>query len=157
MALKINRKVALGLEDKHQGRFVRIGSLELDPNTVQPVYIKGVEFPLLLTRQVFKNKDGSSGVLYLVSSDINLTYDQILTIYQKRWEVELFHKSVKSNAALAKSPTRTVRTQSNHFFASIYAFFLEQLKLEHKLSHFTLRAKLYIYTLKSSFAELQKP
>ncbi|MBT9162062.1 MAG: hypothetical protein DDT27_00606 [Dehalococcoidia bacterium] len=104
-----------------------------------------------------KNKDGSSGVLYLVSSDTNLTYDQVITIYQKRWEVEIFHKSVKSNAALAKSPTRTVRTQTNHFFASIYAFFkLEQLKLKHKLNHFALRAKLYIHALKSSFAELQK-
>ncbi|MBT9140766.1 MAG: hypothetical protein DDT30_01345 [Dehalococcoidia bacterium] len=157
MALKTNRKVALSLEDKHQGRFVRVDSLELELNTAQSVYIKGVEFPLVLTRQVFKNKDGSNGVLYLVSSDTNLTYDQVTTIYQKRWEVELFHKSVKSNASLAKSPTRTVRTQSNHFFASIYAFFkLEQLKLKHKLNHFALRTKLYMEALKSSFTELQK-
>jgi len=157
MALKTNRNVALSLEDKHRGRFVRVDSLESEPNTVQSVYIQGVDFPLVLTRQVFKNKDGSSGILYLVSSDTNLTYDQVTMIYQKRWEVELFHKSVKSNAALAKSPTRTVRTQSNHFFASIYAFFkLEQLKLKHKLNHFALRTKLYIQALKSSFTELQK-
>jgi len=157
MALKTNRRVALSLEDKYRGRFVRIDSLEPEPNTVQSVYIKGVDFPLVLTRQVFKNKDGSSGILYLVSSDTNLTYDQVITIYKKRWEVELFHKSVKSNAALAKSPTRTVRTQSNHFFASIYAFFkLEQLKLKHKLNHFALRTKLYMEALKSSFTELQK-
>jgi hypothetical protein len=157
MALKTNRKVALSLEDKHQGRFVRVDSLELELNTAQSVYIKGVEFPLILTSQVFKNKDGSNGVLYLVSSDINLTYDQVIMIYQKRWNVELFHKSVKSNAALAKSPTRIVRTQSNHFFASIYAFFkLEQLKLKHGLNHFALRTKLYMEALKSSFTELQK-
>ncbi len=157
MALKTNRRVALSLEDKYRGRFVRIDSLELEPNTVQSVYIKGVDFPLVLTRQVFKNKDGSSGILYLVSSDPNLTYDQVVTIYKKRWEVELFHKSVKSNAALAKSPTRAVRTQSNHFFASIYAFFkLEQLKLKYKLNHFALRTKLYMEALKSSFTELQK-
>ena len=119
MALKTNRNVALSLEDKYRGRFVRIDSLEPEPNTVQSVYIKRVDFPLVLTGQVFKNKDGRSGILYLVSSDTNLTYDQVTTIYQKRWEVELFHKSVKSNAAPAKSPTGTVRTQSNHFFASI--------------------------------------
>ena len=65
--------------------------------------------------------------------------------------------SIKSNIALAKSPTRTVRTQSNHFFASIYAFFkLEKLKLKHNLNHFALVYKLYYRALKASFAELQR-
>jgi hypothetical protein len=91
-----------------------------------------------------------------VCSDINLNYDQITTIFQKRWKVEVFHKSIKSNTALAKSPTKTVRTQSNHFFASIYAFFkLEKLKVKHKLNHFALRSKLYIKALQASFAQLQ--
>ena len=31
-------------------------------------------------------------------------------IYQKRWKVETFHKTLKGNAALAKSPTKTVRS-----------------------------------------------
>jgi hypothetical protein len=58
---------------------------------------------------------------------------------------------------LAHSPTRTIRTQSNHFFASIYAFFkLEQLKLKHQLNHFALRSKLYIKALQASFAELHR-
>jgi len=39
--------------------------------------------------------------------------------YKKRWKVEVFHKSLKSNASLAKSPTRTLRTQSNHVFMAI--------------------------------------
>lgn len=33
-------------------------------------------------------------------------------------KVEEYHKSLKSNASLAKSPTKTIRTQSNHCFAS---------------------------------------
>ena len=66
------------------------------------VYLKGVEFPLLLTKQVFINKDGSTGTLYLVASDTSLTYFQITTIYQKRWNVEVFHKSLKQNTALEK-------------------------------------------------------
>ena len=70
---------------------------------------------------------------------------------------EVFHKSVKSKTGLARSPTHTVRTQSNHFFASIYAFFkLELLKTKHQLNHFALKSKLYIKALQASFAELQR-
>ncbi len=132
-------------------------ALPLEENTVLQVHIKGVPFPVVLARQVFTNKDGSTGVLYLASSDLLLDYGRITAIYQKRWNVEVFHKSIKSNTGLARSPTHTVRTQSNHFFASIYAFFkLELLKLKHQLNHFALRSKLYIKALQASFAELQR-
>jgi len=157
LALKSNRTVALTPEGKRQGCFVRVDALPLEENTVLQVHIKGVPFPVLLTRQVFTNKDGSTGVLYLASSDLLLDYGRLTTLYQKRWNVEVFHKSVKSNAGLARSPTHTVRTQSNHFFASIYAFFkLELLKLKHQANHFALRSKLYIKALQASFAELQR-
>jgi hypothetical protein len=157
MALKSNRAVALSLEGKRQGRFVRVDALPLEEGTVLQVYIKGLPFPVVLARQVFTNKDGSIGVLYLASSDLLLDYGRITAIYQKRWNVEVFHKSVKSNTGLARSPTHTVRTQSNHFFASIYAFFkLELLKIKHQLNHFALKSKLYIKALQASFAELQR-
>lgn len=157
MAVKENRTVALSLEDKLKGNFVRIDSLQLEPNTTLLVYLKGVDFAVLLLKQVFTNKDGSEGVMYLVCSETSLSYHEITTIYQKRWKVEEFHKSIKSNTALGKSPTRTVRTQSNHFFASIYAFFkLEEIKIKHNLNHFAIKIKLYISALKASFEELQK-
>jgi hypothetical protein len=157
MALKSNRTVALSLEDKRQGRFVRVDTLPLGEGTVSQVYIKGLSFPVVLARQVFTNKDGSTGVLYLASSDLLLDYGRITAIYQKRWNVEVFHKSIKSNTGLARSPTHTVRTQSNHFFASIYAFFkLELLKTKHQINHFALKSKLYIKALQASFAELQR-
>ncbi len=81
MAMKSNRKVALSLEDKHQGRFVRIDSLNLEPNTTEQVYLKGLYFPVLLIKQIFTNKDERCGILYLVCSDIELTYDKITTLY----------------------------------------------------------------------------
>jgi len=128
-----------------------------EPDSTQAVYLKGLDFPVILTKQVFKNKDDSEGTLYLVCSDIELTYDQITTIYQKRWNVEVFHKSIKCNTSIAKSPTRTKRTQSNHIFASIYAAFkLELIKLKHHTNHFALKSKLYLKALQASFAELQK-
>jgi len=157
MPLKSNRTVALSLEDKRQGRFVRVDALPLEEYTVLQVYIKGLSFPVVLVKQVFTNKDGSIGVLYLATSDLLLDYDRITTIYKKRWNVEVFHKSIKTNTGLARSPTHTVRTQSNHFFASIYAFFkLELLKVKHQLNHFALRSKLYVKALQASFAELQR-
>ena len=65
--------------------------------------------------------------------------------YKKRWQVEVFHKFLKSNANLAKSPTRTLRTQSNHVFMAIYATFkLECLGIANKLNPFSLCRKLLI-------------
>jgi IS4 transposase len=68
-----------------------------------------------LSRQVFTDKDGSTGMLYLACSDLDRDPAAIEAIYQKRWKVEVFHKTLKSNAALAKSPTQRVRTQGNPF------------------------------------------
>ncbi len=79
--------------------------------------------------KLFKNGDGVVGTLYLASSDLTLLYEQISTIYQKRWKVEEFHKSIKSNTAFPKSPTKRVLTQQSHFIASILAYVkMERLK-----------------------------
>jgi hypothetical protein len=155
-ALKNNRLVALSEADKKQGRFVRIDTLELADKQAVRGWLKGYAHEVLLVQQVFTNKDGSTGVLNLVSSDLTCDGDTVTTIYQKRWQVEVFHKSLKSNAALAKSPTRRVTTQNNHVFMAIYAVFkLECLKLKHKANHFALRAKLFIKATRQAYEELQ--
>ncbi len=157
MPMKTNRKIALSLDDKKQGRYVRVDKLELEPDTVTTIYLEGVDFPLLLVKQVFTNGDGSVGILYLVTSDLKLTYDEITTIYQRRWNVETYHKSLKQNASLSKSPTKTVITQTNHVFASMCAFIkLEMLKVSTKTNHFALKAKLYLNALQSAFQELNE-
>jgi hypothetical protein len=157
MPIKANRKVALSLEGKERGEYEQVGSLGLEPGTVLKVYVEQVKFPLVLVKQVFKNEeDGSEGVLYLVSSDLTLDYDGLTTIYKRRWKVEEYHKSLKSNASLAKSPTKTIRTQSNHVFASIYAFVkLERLKVATSMNHFALRSRMYLKAVQAAFAELQ--
>ena len=156
VALKSNRTLALSLEDKKEGRFVRIDQLPWTGQEPTQAWLKGLDFPVLLSRQVFTNKDGSTGILYLACSDLDCDQTAIETIYQKRWKVEVFHKTLKSNAALAKSPTQRVRTQGNHVFLSIYAAFrLECLSIKHKLNHFALRAKLYLKAVRLTFDELQ--
>ena len=156
-ALKDNRLVALTETDKNEGRFVRISQLELIDQQAVRGWMKGFPQEVLFVRRVFTNKDGSIGLLNLVCSDLACDGGQASTLYEKRWKVEEFHKSLKSNAGLAKSPTRTVTTQNNHIFMTIYAVFkLECLKIKHKTNHFAMRAKLFIKANQIAYAELQK-
>ena len=157
MPLKTNRKVALSLADKQQGRYVRVDTLELETNVLTTIYLEGVDFPMLLVKQVFVNEDGSTGILYLVTSDTTLSYDATTTLYQRRWNVEPYHKSLKQNASLEKSPTQTVTSQTNHFFAALCAFIkLEMLKGTTKLNHFALKTKLYVNALQEAFSTLRE-
>jgi hypothetical protein len=63
--------------------------------------MKGFQHEVLFVRRVFTNKDGSIGLLNRVCSDLACDGGQVATICQKRWKVEEFHKSLKSNAGLA--------------------------------------------------------
>ena len=120
------------------------------------VWLEDVDFPLLLLKQIFTNKDGSVGSVYLVTSETTLSAAQITTLYQKRWKVEEYHKSLKSNLGFAKSPTKTVRTQSNHIFACLAAFVkMERLRMSTNLNHFAMKAQLYKAALASAFQQLQ--
>ncbi|HEY8396211.1 MAG TPA: hypothetical protein VIK96_05480, partial [Bacilli bacterium] len=82
--LKFNRYVALSREDKRAGRWQKVEMLLIEENDVREIYLEGSEFPVLLTKQVFTNEDGSTGVLYLISSDMTVSSDRIKTIYQRR-------------------------------------------------------------------------
>jgi len=155
LALKSNRLVALSKEDKLQGRFVRIDSLDWSGSPICG-WIKGMDFPIILHRQIFKNKDGSEGILYLISNDIELDKESIETIYQKRWKVEVFHKNIKSNTGLAKSPAKKEKTQSNHIFMSLLATAkLEGLSIKKSLTTFGLKTKLYIKAQKEALKAWQ--
>ncbi len=154
-AIKENRLVATSKKDKLAGNWQQVSSLDIKPGQVCKVWMKGVDFPVILTKKVFTNVDESTGVLYMVSDDTNLNYEQMTTIYQKRWKVEESHKSLKQNASLEKSPTKMEKTQMNHIFASYVAYIkLEILKLNNSLNHFALKSKIYISALKSAMQEL---
>ena len=95
------------------------------------------------------------GTLYLISNDLNSSADYLYTIYQKRWKIEVYHKSIKQNASLATSPTKRVISQSNHIFSSLVAFCkLELLKIETATNHFALKFKLLLKANQAAFLEL---
>lgn len=154
-AMKSNRLVSFSKEAKSRGEFLTISQLDTGADRSIPVWMKGIDYPLILCIQHFTNDDGSIGVLYLVSNDTALDFDSMTGLYKKRWKIEEYHKSLKSNTGLEKSPTKTATTQSNHIFASIYAYVkLELLKEKTALNHFALKSKIYIKALKAAMVEL---
>lgn len=157
MPLKTNRKVALSEQDKQSGRYTAVSKLDLPEGKTRLVWLEDVDFSLLLAKEVFTNEDSSTGTLYLVTSEVTLSYDQMTRLYKKRWSIEVYYKSLKQNGSLEKSPTRTETTQRNHFFASLCAYIkLEGLKIKTGVNHFALKSKIYMSALKSAYAELVK-
>ena len=131
-------------------------SLQLEGCT-RSVYLKQYDKPVLIGKQVFKNGDGSTGTLYLVTSDLSLDFKSLTTIYQKRWKVEEFFRSIKSNASFAKAPIKTVRTQQAHFIASMITFVkLERLKIRHKRNHYDMKRQIWLQATRAAWKELKK-
>ena len=155
-ALKANRLAAVSEEDYQNNRFTSIEDLSWQEEILFTGWLKDVPFPVLIVCQVFTNKDRSTGILYLACSGTTVTREFLLTIYQKRWPIEVFHKSLKQNAALGKAPVRRVVTQNNQVFAALFAFSKPAcLKIKRHLNHFALRSRLYVKAIRVSFDELQ--
>src|SRR6185312_6404921 len=154
--IKSNRCVAMTLKDARSGQFQQVNSLDWNDGEANTVYLKDIAFPVKLLRQVFTNEDGSTGTLYLVTNDLSIDADRMVAVYQKRWKIEEFHKSIKQNASVSKSPTKTIRTQCNHLFASMVSYCkLELLKVKTSMNHFAIRQKLLLKANQIMFNELQ--
>jgi hypothetical protein len=154
-AVKTNLEVALSTTDRANGKFIKISALDLPVGTVRQVYIRSVKKAVAICRDIFINRDGTEGELLLLCTDVNKTFQKMITTYQKRWEVEDYHKSLKNNASLEMSPAHGVQTQAMHVFASICAFVkLERLKVKQGLNQFALKGRLYLKAVKAAFEEL---
>ncbi len=154
--IKSNRLISFSLEEKKKGQYQKLSSLPLEEGEKRKVWLKDLAFPVALIKKVFKNEDGSTGILYLVTNDLDGDTDRIYEIYQKRWRIEEYHKSIKQNTSLEKSPTKVVRSQKNHLFASIIAYCkLEFLKIKTSLNHFAIKYKLLIKANQMAFKELK--
>jgi hypothetical protein len=149
--LKENRLITDSLKNRNMGLFERLEHAAVPEGIPVKAWIKDLEFPVLLFKQVFKNKDGTTGQRFLVTNDLTMKDEQFMALYKKRWGVEEYHKSLKQNTSIGKSPAHTERTQSNHIFASIYAYVkLELLKCATKKNHFALKAKIYLASMQAA-------
>jgi hypothetical protein len=158
--LKENRQVADSEIKRNRGEFERVDQLSILEEKPVKVWIKDLKFPVMVFKQVFENKDGSSGQRFLASNKLTLTDEQFKTLYKKRWSVEEYHKSLKQNASIGSSPAHTERTQGNHIFASMFAYVkFEMLKQATNLNHFAMKTKIYMasmMTAKDTYQELCK-
>jgi hypothetical protein len=155
--VKANRLIALSEEDKKKGQYQNLNTLPLKDGEKRIVWLKDLSFPVALIVKIFKNEDGSTGTLYLVTNDLESSADRIYEVYQKRWRIEEYHKSIKQNASLGKSPTKVVKSQKNHIFASIIAYCkLEFLKVKTSLNHFGMKYMLLMKANRAAFLELER-
>jgi hypothetical protein len=154
---KANRLIALSKEAVKKDQYQNLSTLPIKDGEKRIVWLKNLSFPVALIVKVFKNEDGSTGTLYLVTNDLESSADRIYEVYQKRWRIEEYHKSIKQNASLEKSPTKVVRSQKNHIFASVIAYCkLEFLKTKTSLSHFGMKYMLLMKANRAAFLELER-
>ncbi|CAN5402192.1 hypothetical protein BH23BAC3_BH23BAC3_21420 [soil metagenome] len=99
MAVKSNRVAAVSQADRQAGCWHSIKTLAGQDRPLK-VWLRGMDDPVLLLKQVFKNEDGSQGGRYLVASDLTLSASRMIGIYQKRWKTEEYHKSIKQCSSL---------------------------------------------------------
>lgn len=155
--LKSNRLIAFSEEARKKGQYHKLNALKVTDGEKRKVWLKDVAFPVALITKIFKNEDGSAGILHLVTNDLDSDADRIYETYQKRWRIEEYHKSIKQNAGLEKSPTKVARSQKTHIFASIISYCkLEFLKIRTTLNHFALKYKLILRANLAAFEELQQ-
>jgi hypothetical protein len=134
--------------------FVR--DLHIPEGKTCEVYINGIDFPLYISKHIFINENGTTGSLYLCTNDNELTADEALMVYQERWPIEVFHKSLKQNLSFSKCPASRPSSQVKHILCSLYGYIkLEWLKISHKKNHFALRSQIYLAALRSAYRELQ--
>ena len=157
IGVKANRLIAISEHDRKKNQYQNLNALLLEDGEKRIVWLKDISFPVALIKKIFRNEDGATGILYLVSNDLESSADPIYKVYQKRWRIEEYHKSIKQNASLEKSPTKVVRSQKNHIFAAIIAYCkLELLRTKTSLNHFALKYKLLMRANRMAFLELQK-
>lgn len=156
--LKSNRKVALSKGQLRRKDFVKLVDLQLQPGQVQQIWLDRVPFPLYVAKEIYINADQSEGELYLVTNQEGMTYQQMISLYPERWRIEPSHKSLKNNASIAASPTKTPTTQAHHIVASFCALVqFEWIKIHASIkNHFKIKRKFYAAAIKIAFKELQQ-
>lgn len=156
-AIKSNRKVYLTEYEREINYGYKLSEVELKDDVPTPFFINNVNHMVYIMKKTFTNGDGTTGVLFLVTNDGELSGDDLYLIYHKRWGIEVFHKSIKNNTSLSKSPASKQRGQKNHIFCSLYAYLkLERIKIKEKKNHFSLKRDIQIFMLKSCRAKYKK-
>lgn len=130
--LATNRQVSVV-----KNEYISIADLNLTDKQVKQVWLREYGFVL-----VCKTVDIKGDVTYLATSDLSLTdYDDFLSHYDRRWQVEEFHRGIKQTTGLEKCYSTKATSQKTHIFASFTAFLkLERTRLKSNLSWYEQKA-----------------
>lgn len=78
--------------------------------------------------------------------------NRLIAFLEEERKSSQYHKSIKQNTSLEKSPTKVVRSQKNHISASIISYCkLKFLKIRTALNHFALKYKLILKANQTAF------
>src|SRR4051794_996869 len=83
MAIKSNRLVARSEKDMKTSNFEPVEKRKLGKRAVK-LYLKGLDFPVLVVKKTFKHGRKTSGTLYPATSDLELGYEAIFNLYKRR-------------------------------------------------------------------------
>jgi hypothetical protein len=144
--------------DKNK-EYISIESLQPGQQTVEICFASGgLDFSLLLTKQVFKNEDDTVGGLYLACSDLNLSYQQITTIYKKtvgRRRISQIHQKQYRLCQI----THKKHQNPNQSLCFIYCGLCKTRMAKTKnsqINHFAMKATIYLAAQKAAYTELKK-
>lgn len=153
LGIASNRLVSVSRKDAQSNTYTRLDQLGLNDGETRKVYLKDIQFPVVVTRKVFKDGDAIEGEIYLVTNELALLGDCfIYNIYQRRWDIESYHRSLKQNTSLTQSPTSVEKTQANHIGLSLLAYSrLESLKIVQRNNHYAIKRKLLIAANQASY------
>jgi hypothetical protein len=156
MALKSNRLATRSEKDAKEGSFKPLEKLKPGKRAVK-LYLKGLDFPVVVVKKTFKHGRKSSGTLYLATSDLELGYEDIFTLYKRRWKIEEYHKSLKSNCSLEKCQASSHTAQKSHFYCVALAYLLlEKTKAKEDKNHFALKKELTLLQVKYGMKAIKK-
>lgn len=121
------------------------------------LYLKGLDFPVLMVKKTFKHGRKSSGTLYLATSNLVLGYEDVFDLYKRRWKIEEYHKSLKSNCSLEKCQASSHTAQKSHFYCAALAYLLlEKTKAKEEKNQFALKKELTILQVKYGLNAIRK-
>ena len=98
--LKDKRLFARSKDDREQGRYARVDSLELTDKQAVRGWRKGLSQEVLIVRRACKNEGGSTGEVSRLCSDQRCYGEKVADLHHKGWKIEAFYQSLQSSAEL---------------------------------------------------------
>lgn len=152
--IKSNRHFKMNGSEKEV--FKPIKDIEMEIGKTYRGRLRGVPFDVQVVKLVFIHEN-SVATMFLCTSDLSLSAEQIKSGYKKRWRVEDQHKDTKQLSSLAKCPASSVSSQKNHIFCSYLALIkLDEIRITADLTRTSTQRILEVEGIRASLGALNR-